>query len=801
MATENGNKLIPADRGRSEPLVPVSRMPERGYGYGYGYGGVQEDQGGFHVREYVRIVLKNKWLILTLCVLTTTVVAVAAFKVQDEYVATATVLVGDENPALMAGAQPVFVYDWDGKRFKTRLRMLQMPDLQRRAVLQMDLQNNPNVFSDKPATLSDAMWGLFRTGRATQAPKTAENMLAAPIDPSAPIDEATLKRIGPYVGVVAGGLSVAEVRDTQLINISFRHHDPEIAAKVANTVAEVFISEDLNKRTGSKATASDFLRKRIAELQGQIRAGEERLLNYAKTHEILSLEDNSQNTVLKRLEALNDDLLKAEAERRDLEVQREALTKAGVTDDILKLPIAQQDAGAQEVSRQLLTAKQRLSELQQKYTDEYPAVKAAKEQIDALEADLEKVRQRLLKTYEAQYDAAVKKEQLLRREFEQQRGETMQQNEDAITYKIIQQEVDTNKKLLDAILQRSKEVDISAASESSPILFQNRAAVPGGAAGPDRTRWILTAFALSLFAGFGVAFGREYLDQTIRSIEDVGRVVRLPSLGVIPALSSGKKQSLSRRALTAGNGNGVRGTHELITTLEAKSPAAEAYRQLRTSVLLSSAGHTSKLLLVTSSQPREGKTTTAVNTAISLAQTGASTLIIDCDMRKPRVHQLLNVGNHVGVSLYLSGQNEDLSVLIQPHQIPNLSVLPCGPIPPNPAELLGSDQMRKLLDELVGHFDHVVIDTPPVVAFADPVILSTMVDGVILVVRGGFSSRGIVLRSRQILTDVGAKIYGVVLNDADMKTTDPYYYHGAYYGKYYNKDYDNKDEGDGTHAG
>lgn len=226
----------------------------------------------------------------------------------------------------------------------------------------------------------------------------------------------------------------------------------------------------------------------------------------------------------------------------------------------------------------------------------------------------------------------------------------------------------------------------------------------------------------------------------------------------------------------------------LITALESKSSAAEAYRQLRTSVLLSSAGHPCKLLLVTSSQPREGKTTTAVNTAISLAQTGASTVVIDCDMRKPRVHQLLNISNHVGVSLYLSGQNEDLSLLIHSHQIPNLSIMPCGPIPPNPAELLGSDQMRKLLTELSAKYDHIVIDTPPVVSFADPVILSTMVDGVILVVRGGFSSRGIVQRSRQILGEVGAKIYGVVLNDADMKSSDSYYYYSSYYNSYYRND-------------
>ncbi len=786
MANENGNnnKLIPAERPSAEPLAPVTRLPERGYGYGYGYGyaGAQESSSDFNIREYLRVVRKNKWIILTLVVVATTLVAIAAYRVQDVYVATAMIQVGDENANLLPGNQPFYVYDIDGKRFNTQLRLLQTPDLMRRVAIETDLEHNPKFFSEKPATLSAAFSSLFRWGNKSGA-TPVDSEITPPIDPNAPLDDATIRRLAPYAGGVMGAISVDEIKDTQLVTISYRHHDPDIAAKVANSVAENFIKEDLNQRVDSKATASTFLSKRIADLQSQIRAGEERLINYAKTHEILSLEDEQQNTVVKRLNALSEELLKAEAERRNLEAEKDMLKNAQAADDILRIPSAKEDTGAVELSKRLTDLRQKELELTQRYQDEYPAVKQVREQIAQVEADLVKVKARLLASFEDRYAAAVKKENGLKAEVASQRGETMQQNEDAINYGLIKQEVETNKKLLESLLARSKEVDISAASERSPVVLKDRAEVPGGPAGPDRSRWMLMAFAGSLFFGVALAFGREYLDQTIRSIEDVDRVVRLPSLGVIPALSAGSKKG-GRRALTAGNGNGG-GTPGLITSLEAKSSAAEAYRQLRTSVLLSSAGHPSKLLLVTSSQPREGKTTTAVNTAISLAQTGASVLIIDCDMRKPRVHQLLNASNHMGVSLYLSGQNEDLSVLVQDHQIPNLSVLPCGPVPPNPAELLGSEQMRKLLNEVVDQFDHVVLDTPPVVSFADPVILSTMVDGVILVVRGGFSSRGIVLRSRQILTDVGAKIYGVVLNDADMKSSDAYYYYGSYYASYY----------------
>lgn len=794
MSTNNvEEKLIPVERPGDRP-APLARPLERGYGYGYGYAGAYEDTRIVKFREYLRIIRKNKWIIATITVVATTLVALAAYRVESDFVSSATLQMTDPNPNLMDSQRFGYnVYDFDGKNFKTQLQLLQMPDLIRQAVIELDLEHNPDFFSSKPRTLKDGFYSLFKPRASQPGVATSDAPLGPPIDPKKPLDDETIRRLDPYVGTVIAGLDVNEIRGTKLITISFRHHNPEIAAKVTNAVAEVFIKADLNQRVDSKATASDFLQQRIAELQTQIRSGEERLLNYGKTHEILSLEDADQNTVVQRLEALNKELLEAEAERRSLEATREALAAGGGTQDIMRLPTAQADQGAVETSKRLSDLRQQLLELQQRYTDEYPGVVKVKEQIGALEADMEKIKTRLVGVAETQYQAALGREKMLQTEVEKQRSQTMEQNEAAISYRIIQQEVETNKKLMEMLLQRSKEVDISAASEKSLVVLKNRADVPGGPAGPNRDRWIMMAFLLSLGAGVGLAFAREYLDQTIRSIEDIDRVVRLPSLGVIPALSSGSKKRARRKALASANGAPAPGSDGLITALEARSSAAEAYRQLRTSVLLSSAGHPSRLLLVTSSQPREGKTTTAVNTAISLAQTGASVLIIDCDMRKPRVHKLLNASNLVGVSLYLSGQNEDLGMLVQEHQIPNLSVLPCGPTPPNPAELLGSDQMRKLLVDVMDRYDHIVIDSPPVISFADPVILSTMVDGVILVVRGGYSHRNIVMRSRQLLDDVGAKIYGVVLNDADMKGDNSYYYYGSYYHDYYASEGDEKE--------
>jgi capsular exopolysaccharide synthesis family protein len=299
---------------------------------------------------------------------------------------------------------------------------------------------------------------------------------------------------------------------------------------------------------------------------------------------------------------------------------------------------------------------------------------------------------------------------------------------------------------------------------------------------------------LSLLFGVGFALFLDYLDDTIRSSDDVEKMLRLPALGVIPAVEGG-----GRRRLLPGGGkaNNLKGLDhpELIVNADARSSMAEAYRQLRTSVLLSTAGRAPKSLLVTSSQPAEGKTTTATNIAISLAQTGASVLIIDADMRRPRLHSIFDIENRRGLSTYLSSDmsEAELLSLIEQHEASGLHLMTSGPVPPNPAELIGSDQMRRLLSIVESTFTHVVIDSPPIASFTDGVLVASMVDGVLLVVHGGKSSRHVVRRARQVLQDVGAKIFGVVLNNVNLHSDDYYYYQRYYHNSYYNV------EGDGDH--
>jgi capsular exopolysaccharide synthesis family protein len=304
-------------------------------------------------------------------------------------------------------------------------------------------------------------------------------------------------------------------------------------------------------------------------------------------------------------------------------------------------------------------------------------------------------------------------------------------------------------------------------------------------------RNVLVAFLLSLAVGIGLAFLLDFLDDSLKSVDDVDRYLHLPALALIPS-------NRDRGRLIGRTGLSSRGSPADTTALtmisDVRSPVAESYRHLRTSLLLSSAGQPPRTILVTSSQPSEGKTTTAVNTAFMLAQTGAEVLIIDCDLRRPRLHAHFEVPNVNGLTNCLSGDSDIEGLLQSYEKQPNLKFLTSGPVPPNPAELLGSNEMRKLLAKLSEQFAHIVIDSPPAISFTDASILSTMVDGVVLVVHGGRSSRAVVRRAKQQLLDVGAHIFGVVVNNVKVESHD--YYYSGYYSSYYSDDKPEDEAGD-----
>jgi capsular exopolysaccharide synthesis family protein len=582
------------------------------------------------------------------------------------------------------------------------------------------------------------------------------------------------------------------VRETRLIDIIYHHTDSHLAAKIVNNVADTFVQQNSDKKTDTSITTSTYLQKRIAELQSTNRTKEEELINYGKNHKILSLDAN-QNTVVERLEGLNKQLLVAENERKLAESAYKASLQPGAAEALAEGGLGTESPSATKIT---IDAESKLTELKQKRaellvdnTEKWPAVKEIDKQIAVLQKQVSDTRSRATKVLTTnlgtRYRQAVATEESLRQAYDQQRAETLTQNEAAVTYRIIQQEIETNKSILDGLLQRTKENDVVMAGTPNNIRVVDYAIAPKKPFAPRRTLTVALSLLLAFCFGLGLAFLIEYLDDSVRSAQDIENLLHLPSVAMIPQVGVTKPK---KGALVGVNGNGA-GGEVLLTAIDKRSPVAEAYRHLRTSILLSTAGRAPRTLLVTSSVPSEGKTTTAVNTALSLAQTGARVLIIDADMRRPRLHSIFNLSNSNGLSSLLSREvvYEEISAAIKQDEDSGLFILTSGPVPPNPAELVGSDQMLNFISMVTPHFTHVVFDSPPVAAFTDGVLIAAMVDGVLLVVHSGKSSRKLVARARNLLQDVGARIIGVVLNKVAAAGSNSYYYYGGYYQHYQNE--------------
>ncbi len=744
------------------------------------------------LRDYWGAIRKRLWLVSGLTILITAIAAIYLVRKPNIYEAQALVLVDleDLNPVQGAASKnPVIVSGAtnDPAYFNTQLRILTSQGLLRRVVKTLDIEHNasfprPSSMPEREkwwANLQQMFGGASREkGKVPTKEATVEKLplITDNASPSAQIDVVEARRLAPFIKDISDELRVEPVVErrlgyskdnTRLIEIQYQHHEPEIAAKVVNAMADTFVLLNLERRAETNVTTGDFLQKRIAELQSQIRSSEERLINYARSNQILSL-NADQNTVVERLTGLNRQLLEAENRRKVAEANYRAALAPGAASALAE----------ENSSRKIIDIETRLAEFRQKRaqllvenTEEWPEVKEVIQQIAALEEEIRNARNRsttvLLTNQETQYRQSLATEQALRKDFDRQRGETLSQNEAAINYRIIQQEIETNKNLLDGLLQRYKENDVVMAGMRKNIHVIDYALAADKPIGPRRWQGIILVFCFSLALSLGLAMFLEYLNDTITSTEDAEKMLRVPVLVTIPAVSQLREQQFEPGKLFA---------------LDSHSALAESYRQLRTSILFATPGQTPKTLLVTSSRPGEGKTTTAVNLAYCLAQIGANVLIIDADLRRPRLHSIFGMPRHQGLSTCLSKGASEAQILamIRQYKDTRLHLLSAGPVPPNPAELLGSEQMRRLLTTLQSHFTHIIIDSPPTASFTDAVLLSSMADGIVMVVHSGKTQYKTARYALNLMAGAGAKIYGTVLNQADQRRQDDSYYQDYY---------------------
>lgn len=717
--------------------------------------------------EYWRIGKKRRGTILTILFVVFSLTLFATLKEKRIYEARTLIEIEKEDADIPTIQELFQVEDISDTYLETQDRILKSENLARHVIEELHLQDVPE-FAPRARDRQNNASPAASSAQVFAAPDSSDGQTDIPND--------VLRKFEDR-------LNVEPVKRSRLIEVTFDSNDPQLAARVVNTLASTYITENVQSRWDASERTSDWLSQQLGTLKAKLEKSEDELQQYASNNGLLFLETDkgtTENIVVQRLRELQQQLTQAEADRFD----KESLYRLVQKGDYASIPGVFDDKTIQEVSDRLAELQGEKSRLVITFTPDYPKVKEVQNQIDEGNAVLNHELARAAKRVENDYQAAVDRENMLREAFHEQQKAANEIAERSVQYNILKREADTNKQLYVSLLEQLKETGMSASLKASNIHIVDPAYPPSK---PSRPRILLNlslGLLLGLCLGTGAAFLQENLDNTLKSSEEVEQFLQIPALGAVPAVDGYDKrsavQSLYNRAwLLVGDKNGSNGAPHWnrIEGNGSNALLSEAFHGLRTSVLLSTAKKPPSSVLITSAQSGEGKTTVTANLALSLAQLGESVLLIDADLRRPSLHDFFGIESCSGLVNFLTGK-ADWRNFVWQSPTKGLSVLFCGPVPPNPVDLLSSESMPNLIREASHEYKFVLLDSPPLLNLSDSRILATLVDGVILVVGSGTTPRDVVHRAYTSVIDAGSRVLGTAVNFAGLAAE--YYYASDY---------------------
>jgi capsular exopolysaccharide synthesis family protein len=704
------------------------------------------------VRHHVAIIHKRRGIVATCLGLSLLIATLYNYTTRPVYQATAQILIDRDLPNVLP-TKELLDTEAGADYYQTQYQLLRGRMLIERVVEKLQLQKGAE-FQTGPLM---SPWERIQRKFLGRNPGPALDTDGMPLSPT--------------VGAFRSRLQIEPVAGSRLVNVRFSAYDPSVAAKAVNTLAQLYIDQSMEFRYTTSTEATGWLGERVADQKSKVEQAERALQAYREREGLVNF-DEKEGLGDQKVVAISSSVLQARTER---------IAKESLYAQMRSLPSSQLASFPGVLANPIVSGlRTRLTELQQKQArlseslgEKHPDMVSVRSEISSTEDKLRSEIQSVLRSVESDYKTALQQEAKLEAGLEAAKLEALAQNRKAVEFTVLKREVDANQQLLRELMGRSQETGLETELKSTNIRIVEKAETPRAPIYPQRMRNYQWALMIGIGLGIGLALLFEHMDNTLKTPEDVKNYLGLPFLGMVPDVA----------ARTAA-ANAARPSPLILKN--PGSAVAEAYRVLRTNLIFSSATSNGRALVVSSANPGEGKTTTVANLAASLAQNGAKVLAVDADLRRPTMHQHFGVAKTPGLTDLIVDKCK-ASEAIQVTRFKGLQVLPCGYVPPNPAELLGSAAMKEVILALREHYDWVLIDTPPILGMADTPVLCPLVDGVVLVIGAEISGRPAIERALDQIGGVGGKITGVVLNKVDLERNS--YYYGQYYGEYYRSYY------------